>query len=609
VRPRTALVAGLALTALVGWAPSAGASDDNLWGVTADEELVRIDREDPAHLVGDPLPIETPGDVFGLATWEGALHALTRQGDLLRLNPQTGAVERTAPGCTPASSGPVSMTSRNHENQLITVGVDDVAVSFDPFCAVDAYDNPTYEVEDINYQDGTGAPADPEIVAVTQYRGDELLGIDTASDMLVWRRYWYSDWTEIGPLGVDVSPPVALEDHKPSKIQGVPATYMAAGGVLYDVNTYDGAATAIGPIGSGLVIRDMASIPPPRIYAGADSISPPGYLVGEGETKMGTLTREGDPVPEVTVAYEFVNPPWGQPSTPGEDFVPEKGTVTFASGQRQVQLRLPNIDDDVAEGDESFALRLDGGPEHPVGIVDDDLDFPGAEITVPEATGTVELPGGRPGGLPAAADLVLAPAAGATATAGEDYTVPSPVAVPFGATGGKVRLPIVDDRVLEGTETIVLQRRSSAPFSHMTHPVVVHIADDDSTRLGDLPSFTPPPLDAAAPAVAFGSALSGGLRLGRRGPAIALTCSEACSLALDLRLDRRTARRLHLARSLGRGTAKGLAGRRTTARIVIARRILARLRRARRVRATLDVVATDAAGNRRRVSRRVLLKR
>lgn len=585
---------------LLGLAAPAHAVD--LWGVTPDDELVRIDPATPGVLVGDPLPIGGIGGepAVGLATYGGALELLTASGRGYRLDPRSAQAEEDFELCVPAEEAG-AMASNWGRFSLHTVSAGDTWSSFAPPCGETLTGEPVRETGPVAYE---GGPPDPHIVATTFHHGTQF-GVDVDSDKLV-QRPDRGEWSEVGALEVDVAPPVALE-------QAGDTTYLAAGGTLYSVDRATGTATVVGPIGTGLDVRDMAAVPPPTIVF--RSIEwPPLDVVGEGVTESTLLTREGDPLPEITASYEFGESPFAPPATPGEDFVAGSGTVTFAPGQRHQMLQLPNVDDDVPEEDESFDLRLADGtddvvPSHsgmPILIVDDDLGVEVPPVAVPESAGAIELPASRGTPLGYATTLGFVPSAGGTALAGQDYVVPDPVTVARGGTQGTLRLPIVDDRSEEGTETIVLERATLAPFSRMTQRVVVQIGDDDAPPavVGDPPA---PGADTTAPAIRIAGRSVRRLRRGRL--TVAFTCSERCSARATLALDRRSARRLRLRRRLARAVVDAAPAKVTRVRLHVGRRAARRLRGARRAPVRLTIVARDAAGNVGRARRTLTLRR
>jgi hypothetical protein len=575
-------------------APTAAAED--LWGVTDDQRLIRIDIDAPETLVGDPLPlsgIAAEEDIHGLATWGPVLEALSADGELVRLDPTTGRGEERFGPCSGPVTGPVAMTSYGMTLHVVAAS-EDVWTQTDVPCGLTADNDPTYAKGTIAYSGGS--PADPHLVATAFSTGAQY-AVDAGTDRLVQRTNTFGDWHDVGPLGVDVSAPVALE-------RAAHELRMAAGGKLYTVSEGSGTATVIGPIGDGLAVRDLAAVPPPMAVLGPYEW-PPIDSVGEGETDDAIIRREGDPLPAFSETWSFSESPWpGEIAKADEDFVPQTGTVSFAPGQRYAPVRIPNVDDDVVEPvAETFIMRLGTGMGEggiPILVFDDDLRLEVPAISVPESVGVVDLPGNRDSPLRSSAAFVVAPAEGGTAAAGDDYTLPQPVTLPTSATGGSLRLPIIDDRVAEGTESIVLQRATSAPFSRMTQRFVVQVRDDDAGAPsgGPGPAPLPPAADRAAPKLRVVGQRS--LRLGSRGIAIRFTCSERCTVRGTLRSG---------ARPLGRGSATAPADRARTLRVRISGRTLRRLRRSGTTRGALLLSVTDAAGNRRAVTRRVTLRR
>jgi hypothetical protein len=113
-----------------------------------------------------------------------------------------------------------------------------------------------------------------------------------------------------------------------------------------------------------------------------------------------------------------------------------------------------------------------------------------------------------------------------------------------------------------------------------------------------------------------GAALSAPARLRlasalRRGVPARVACGEPCTARLRLLLATRLARRLGIARSVvvGRGSARLTAPGSRRVRVRFSDRARRELARARSVRLALRAVISDAAGNRRTLTRRVTLRR
>lgn len=97
----------------------------------------------------------------------------------------------------------------------------------------------------------------------------------------------------------------------------------------------------------------------------------------------------------------------------------------------------------------------------------------------------------------------------------------------------------------------------------------------------------------------------------RAGLVVRVRCSEACGATVELQVKRAVAKRLGLKRTrIFAGASARLQGKGTTYAFVrFDRRVRAKLFRMRRLRSTLTAVAVDRAGNRRSLTRDVLLLR
>jgi GH35 family endo-1,4-beta-xylanase len=100
-------------------------------------------------------------------------------------------------------------------------------------------------------------------------------------------------------------------------------------------------------------------LPEVRIYADT------GAAV-EGEDNVGrfTVVRSGPANTPITVAYTVSGS-----ATPGSDFVPLSGSVTFAAGQTSAVLVVSGAADALLEGTESVTVELQDGPGYRVGTI------------------------------------------------------------------------------------------------------------------------------------------------------------------------------------------------------------------------------------------------
>jgi hypothetical protein len=125
-----------------------------------------------------------------------------------------------------------------------------------------------------------------------------------------------------------------------------------------------------------------------------------------------------------------------------------------------------------------------------------------------------------------------------------------------------------------------------------------------------------PPIGQLPDLTVEGAALSAPARLRlapalRRGVPARVVCGEPCTARLRLLVAARLARRLGIARSVvvGRASARLTAPGSRRVRVRFSEKSRRGLAAARSVRLVLRAVTTDAAGNRRTLSRRVTLRR
>jgi hypothetical protein len=217
------------------------------------------------------------------------------------------------------------------------------------------------------------------------------------------------------------------------------------------------------------------------------------------------LTLSAPTTSAVTVSYQTLN----DTATAGQDYtaVVTPVTVTFQPGQTSARIAITILGGAVVEPDETFFLQLSnaqnavlaGGVTTLKGtglIVDNDrpAPVPGLpiltvhDLTVQEqvggstATFTLSVP--TPAGLNITGTYsILA----GTATAGADFTIGSGTfTILAGATSTTVSVPILNDDLQEGPETVVLQLDAiqNGQFTNATHSLeAIGIITDDDFRL------------------------------------------------------------------------------------------------------------------------------
>lgn len=557
----------------------------DLYGLTTGGALVRFDAAAPGTLessrpvTGAPLRGLTAlgnGALYGMTTSFG-LHWLDQAGtarEQVRLNPPAGA--------TPPASVSISeyQPFASTQHLVVTSAGQQFGYSTSRLPMTEPLSNATH----------VDGPPRPVLAGVA-----DGYAIDAGRDALLTRN-GDGPWSTVGPLGIDVDVPAALERAGGTMV-------LADGGKLHVVDTADGSTTPVGTLGGGLELTDMAPVLGPWIHHTAPHRLP-GAGVLEGEPASVTVHRLGDESGAVSAEYVVEqagpgnNP--GAQATPGVDFVAERGTVSFAPGEIVKTVPIRTIDDDVVEH-EAFQLRLEnptGGastdPSNwlPIGLYDDDAEFVGEPpVSLAETPQEIQLDVMRPQDAAREPTTIELRTSGGTATRGTDFELPDRVELAAGQIATSVRLRVLDDGEVEVPETIRIDLTDpgAAGGTNPRRTMSIPLLSNDGPK-----GLPPVYRDLIAPGLSLARARS--LRAARRIP-VAFTCSEACSATAELRVSRATARRLKVPQRLGRATARGVPGVRATARLAVARRTVTRLRRARRVRATLVVIARDGAAN------------
>lgn len=130
------------------------------------------------------------------------------------------------------------------------------------------------------------------------------------------------------------------------------------------------------------------------------------------------------------------------------------------------------------------------------------------------------------------------------------------------------------------------------------------------TRAGDGEVELTYSADTTAPAVtAIVTARQRLLRALRRGIRATTGCSEACALQAKLLITRKLARRLKLPRTVGKATGNLAAPGTTTLVVKFTAKARRKLAKLRTVRLTLELLATDPAGNAAKARKAVRLRR
>ncbi|HEY8956995.1 Calx-beta domain-containing protein, partial [Chitinophaga sp.] len=219
---------------------------------------------------------------------------------------------------------------------------------------------------------------------------------------------------------------------------------------------------------------------------------------------------------DITVNYTIAGT-----ATTGTDYTAITGVITIPAGQNSIAVPVTVTDDKVIEPTETVVLTVTGGTaasftftaggtgNATVNITDDDNIAANRVLTVaktadasePSTAGTFTI--SLPAGITASENVTVNYTISGTATAGADYTALSASAViPAGQNSVTVQVPVIDDQLIENTETVVmtLTGGSSSSFTFTgTGNATVNILDDDNTAANRILAVTATK-DAAEPA-------------------------------------------------------------------------------------------------------------
>ena len=217
---------------------------------------------------------------------------------------------------------------------------------------------------------------------------------------------------------------------------------------------------------------------------------------------------------DITVNYTIAGT-----ATAGTDYTALSGTVTIPAGQNSVNIWVSTIDDQIIEGAEtvmatltsatstSFSLTTTGSAT--VSIADDENTVANKTLTITKTADAAEPTSAGnfaislPTGITAKENITVNYTVGGTATAGTDYTALTGTAtILAGQNAVNVAVNVIDDKMVEGTETltVILTSASSASLSFTaTGSASLNIADDDNTAANKMLAITKT-ADAAEPA-------------------------------------------------------------------------------------------------------------
>ena len=212
----------------------------------------------------------------------------------------------------------------------------------------------------------------------------------------------------------------------------------------------------------------------------------------EGETVQFTVTLTGNSNQNVTVDFETAD----GTALAGSDYEQTSGTLTFPPGSETQTIGVQSLEDDAAESDETFTIRLS--------------DPDGATIEDGTAQGTIRDDDGGGGTLPVLTIKDAAPVAeGETASFPVTLSSPSPqpVTVSYatadgtaragsdyasttgtlrfapGETAQTIRVPALDDEIREDTEHFTVELSDPVGATLVGATGTGSITDDDEDML------------------------------------------------------------------------------------------------------------------------------
>jgi uncharacterized repeat protein (TIGR01451 family)/uncharacterized delta-60 repeat protein len=220
--------------------------------------------------------------------------------------------------------------------------------------------------------------------------------------------------------------------------------------------------------------------------------SSPVYAVGEGAGSVTlSVLRQNGSNGVFSIDYATTN----GTATAGADYTSTTGRLSFASGETLKTITIPILEDNIIEGDETFAVNLFNVQPPSAGqliassarvtIVDNDTGFylSNSVYSVSEAGTNILITVMRTNASVADTNSVAVFTSDGTATAGSDYTFTSAVLTFTNGENFKtISIPILQDTLVEGDETFFVSLTNATGGAQIIGPsnAVVTIVDDDS---------------------------------------------------------------------------------------------------------------------------------
>jgi hypothetical protein len=231
--------------------------------------------------------------------------------------------------------------------------------------------------------------------------------------------------------------------------------------------------------------NDQAALPTVTVAASDANASETGP-----DTGRFTVSRSGATTAGLTVRYSL-----GGTAANGSDYASLSGTLTIPDGAASATITVTPIDDSAVEGNETVILTVSADAAYTVGspnsatvsIADNDQAPTTPTVTVvasdPSAAEHGSDPGtftiSRSGGTTTA--LTVNYSVGGSAVNGTDYqSLSGSVTIPTASASVIVSVRPIDDKVFEGSETVILTLSSNPSYTvGSPNSATVTIADND----------------------------------------------------------------------------------------------------------------------------------
>jgi len=242
---------------------------------------------------------------------------------------------------------------------------------------------------------------------------------------------------------------------------------------------------SLGTVASTAVtIIDDDPVPP----AGTLQFSGASFNVSENINSVNvTVTRTGGSFGTITIDYAT----YDSSATAGNDYLAAIGTLTFTDGESSKVITLTILDDTVYEGDENFGLilgNITGGAtiglnaSASVTILENDpipsagnLHFSMTGYSANEDASNILITVIRSGGSSGEVAVDYTTADG-SATAGSDYTATSGrLTLADGVTSQTISIPLLDDVLYEGNETLQVNLFNTMGGASLVSPVSANV--------------------------------------------------------------------------------------------------------------------------------------